>query len=556
MVEAVDLGPTSGSDIETVSLGLNVHNEALLEAYVQATVTTGSPFYHQWLTVPQFTALYSPKPEEIADVTRSLLAAGITVVSVSDNRLVIRATGTVDAFNAYFATTVHDYSKAGAQFHAPAVAPTIPWAISGTVLLVSGLSTEKVLKSHALAAPFGPAQAPVVLPSSGGIATGVPGDYTVGDVANFYNINPLYAAGYLGQRRTIDVEQSGGLAPQADIIVYEAPNTDGGFIDLFVSALCDNKVDTLSISWGEPELAATPGLPYFLNLTFLEAAAQGISVFASSGDAGAYDLNGYEGWPYGQYSDVLTVDLPASAPYMTGAGGLTVPFTLQLGEGDFSGWAPGVVVVPSVRAWAWDYLQDYLNENYGSAAYYEWGFFPVGGGGGVSLVWGRPWYQNGVRGVKTSTAQSLLYYPDYPVTSPVQDWADLPGGYAGRNVPDVSLNADPYTGYLVYYQGGWQDYWGGTSFVAPQLNGIFSLINQEGRTRLGFLNPALYQLSSNQGCDGGHFGQNPRNVAVWDVTSGDNLFYNAVPGYDPATGVGSLDVANFAAQLLGASRSH
>src|SRR5581483_6735172 len=143
----------------------------------------------------------------------------------------------------------------------------------------------------------------VMWPKSG-TASGVPQQYTVGDVANFYDVNPLYRAGVQGRGQTIgimtlanfntadaysywsdiglnvqpnritkvlvdggtpvaagvgddetslDVEQSGGLAPQAKIRVYIAPNTNSGFFDLFYTAASENVADTVSISWGEAE---------------------------------------------------------------------------------------------------------------------------------------------------------------------------------------------------------------------------------------------------------------------------------------------------------------
>ena len=193
-------------------------------------------------------------------------------------------------------------------------------------------------------------QAPV-LPPHGAIATGIPQQYTVGDVANLYDINPLYKAHIEGRGQTVgiatlanflpndaydywsmiglnvlanritqvhvdgggelsadagsgetslDVEQSGGLAPNAKIIVYDAPNTDPGFIDLFYKAASDNLVDSLSVSWGDAEIFDSlqavlsedvTGQLLAIHQAFLELAAQGISTFASAGDNGAYDAN-------------------------------------------------------------------------------------------------------------------------------------------------------------------------------------------------------------------------------------------------------------------------
>lgn len=332
---------------------------------------------------------------------------------------------------------------------------------------------------------------------------------------------------------TLDVEQSGGLAPRADIIVYDAPNTDQGFLDVFVQAVVDNKVDTLSVSWGSPEIATTPELAAGQDQVFLEAAAQGMSLFAASGDSGAYDINNTQ-LPYSVpgCTNLLSVDSPASSPWLTAAGGLTLP-GVQTHR-----YATPVVNVPTDRPWGWNYLADYFNTNYAAAGgYYGLGVFPVGGGGGVSVNEALPRYQKHTAGIRTSQpSQSLLCL----TSSGFADFIDMPDDQPGRNVPDISLNADPYTGYLLFFGGHWYAGFGGTSFVAPQLNGITSLISQAVGDRLGLINNAIYRLAGH-----GDSGHKPFN----DITTNDNLGFQATPGYDAASGIGSINAANLAAAL-------
>jgi len=121
----------------------------------------------------------------------------------------------------------------------------------------------------------------------------------------------------------------------------------------------------------------------------------------------------------------------------------------------------------------------------------------------------------------------------------------IPEGYRGRNVPDVSFNADPETGYLVAYTSSdatvgfsFQPGWGGTSFIGPQLNGLTALFGQR-HGRLGLLNYSLYQLAHNHQAYGG---AHPPLRAIHD---GNNWFYRGSNGYNPATGLGVMDVANF-----------
>jgi subtilase family serine protease len=89
--------------------------------------------------------------------------------------------------------------------------------------------------------------------------------------------------------------------------------------------------------------------------------------------------------------------------------------------------------------------------------------------------------------------------------------------------------------------GGLLSGFGGTSFVAPQLNGITALLSQSAGTRLGLLNPMLYRFKNSFG--GG------ASSPIVDITAGDNWFYNGVRGYEPGAGLGVLNVANLAAAI-------
>jgi subtilase family serine protease len=152
------------------------------------------------------------------------------------------------------------------------------------------------------------------------------------------------------------------------------------------------------------------------------------------------------------------------------------------------------------------------------------------------VYWREPFYQAFTHGIRrTEPGQSLIYYGG----STPQTILTLPANFAGRNLPDVSLNADPYTGYVLVSteDGGVLDGYGGTSFVAPQLNGITALLRQSTGHRIGFWNPQVYAL------------QNIFGYGAWsafnDIKAGDNWYYYGVPGYEPGAGVGTLDVTNF-----------
>jgi kumamolisin len=108
-------------------------------------------------------------------------------------------------------------------------------------------------------------------------------------------------------------------------------------------------------------------------------------------------------------------------------------------------------------------------------------------------------------------------------------------------VPDVAFNADPETGYTIFYTSdkhGFEvlTFTGGTSFVAPQLNGVTALLVENAGHRVGLLNPLLYALAHSPRA------RNPIDI----ISTGDNWFYSGRDGYSPAAGLGVLDVAKLA----------
>jgi subtilase family serine protease len=600
---AVDAGTAPADQTVHVTLVLKLHHEAALEDYVRQTVTPGSAHYQQFLTTQQFAQQYGATDAEIARVQSYLKSQGLSS-EVLPSHLAIRTSGTLSQFGKLFQTSVHTYvsRENGHRFHKPTTSPQIPSAIADVVDVAAGLSSEKVYRPHhvssqgftSLAAPNAKLSAPSNKSANGSnsnpTASGVPGEYTVGDVANFYNINPLYHRGVVGKGSTvgivtlsdfypsdattywsdiglatkpnritqvhvdggaaidggsgetsIDVEQSGGVAPYANIIVYDAPNTTDGYVDAFAQAVSDNIADSISTSWGLPEIFNFAALNVngasntdttdvgdlrAFHKIFLEAAVQGQSLFAASGDSGAYDTvrDLGAGTGVGEYTAPLTVDSPASDPYITAAGGTTTPYSYQFGTGPTQS-------VTQESVWGWDYLQNYFNQYVRPI-----NLFATGGGGGVSVYWHEPFYQVFTNGIRRSERNQSLVYND-PSAGPTT-LLQLPSHFRGRNVPDISLNADPETGYIFVStnDGGLLSGEGGTSFVAPQLNGITALLRQSTGHRIGLWNPQVYALQNIFGY--GYF--SPFN----SVRAGDNWFYNGAPRYNQGAGIGTLNVAN------------
>jgi kumamolisin len=359
----------------------------------------------------------------------------------------------------------------------------------------------------------------------------------------------------------LDVEQSGALAPGANVIVYQAPNTDAGFADAFFQAASDNTASTVSASWGESEtylqaaVAAGVETPLYetaFDEAFLEMAAQGQSGFIASGDEGAYTASN----PGDLGTTNLSVGASADSPYITAAGGTTLPWTAEFANAD--GSVTATVNVTQQRTWGWDYLWQPIATVSGVTAAQVAPTAVVGSGGGFSTFEPRPSYQDDVPGIGHYHAVPYLTPTDYqtitgtnlslPTSWSVNTSPGVVTGYSnGRAVPDVSADADPYSGYLLYepsaaaaggaaLQGGW----GGTSFVAPQLNGSAAVIDSYLGHRVGFWNPAIYKFATNW--------TSPFTSLSSASTSNDNIYYTGNPGsvYNEGSGLGFPNLAKLA----------
>jgi subtilase family serine protease len=612
--EPVDLGPLTvqaGSTPISVTLGLPLRSTNEAENLMTQLHTPGNSQFHRFLTASEFATRFGPAEADVAKVISQLAAYKLAAKQTSATTL--KVTGLPADMDRAFAVSLHAYqvpAHGGVRahtFHAPLGHPSIPPEMTGSVAAVIGLSSRPSFRSHVLSAP---ARLRAMRPTVKSAATGnAPGFLTVADVANLYHVKPLYQQRITGLGRTlgivtfasftpsdafaywkavglsvdpnriqivnvdggpgapsdeshsdettIDVEQAGGIAPGAKIIVYQAPNSGQGFVDAFAAAVNSNSADSLSVSWGswewfnnistvsDPITGQPANLVHVLHEIFVQAAIQGQTVFASSGDAGAYDVNGNLGCnpktPFLTCNLTLSVDSPASDPAITAAGGTTLPGT-QVFCLDANCTQLFKVNIPNERVWGWDYLNG-LCTAIGVPDPVACGFFPFGSGGGISILFARPDYQETMPGLRHS-AQSQNYVINGKLVF------GLPGNFVGRNVPDISFNADLLTGYQVYYTSnhfgfGILAFVGGTSFVAPQLNGVAALLGQSLNGRVGLLNYPLYDLAhANKGYNGSH-------PSLRAISDGDNWFYYGRNAYSQGAGLGTLDVANFAAYLRG-----
>ena len=240
----------------------------------------------------------------------------------------------------------------------------------------------------------------------------------------------------------LDIEVASGVAPGANICVYFAPNTYGGFYDSIAAIINDTKYKPkiISISWGSGEKNWSYSAMLAMNSIFQKAANSGISTFVSAGDHLSTD----------GISDGLThVDFPASDSFCTGVGGTTLTANLQAN--------PPYIISETV----W---HDANGDGWGT-------------GGGISDYVALPsWQQQNLNPLPTSAD------PDH---------------HTLRCVPDVASVGDENTGYRIYFGGTWHQF-GGTSAGSPLWAGLTARINQALNKNIGFINPIIY-LAQNHG---------------------------------------------------------
>lgn len=302
------------------------------------------------------------------------------------------------------------------------------------------------------------------------------------------------------EETTLDVEWAHTMAPGANIVVLATPvsETEGvtGFPEIVTAenwALNHNIGDVISMSFGATEQTfPNAGSIYGLRSAFINAHARHVALLSSSGDEGStdYELNQSDLYPF------QVTSWPTSDPLVTSIGGTQ----LTLDEN-------GNRLQPDV---VW-------NDGYGA------------GGGGLSTVFGRPDFQNHV--------------------------ANVVGRH--RGVPDISMSAAVDGGVVVYYTFANAGYhvFGGTSEASPEFAGIVALADQMNGHRIDDLNSRLYRLDYQHGLVDVTVGNNDLgSFTNSDGSTYDVPGFDATPGYDLASGLGTFDAAQFVPALAGHPR--
>ncbi|MBI4909360.1 MAG: Ig-like domain repeat protein [Acidobacteria bacterium] len=510
-----------------------------LEQLLADQQNPASPNFHKWLTPEQFAGRFGVSDSDMNKVTAWLRSQGLRVDDVARGRLWVTFSGTTGEINRAFKTRIHRYrvpTDTGTEMHfANVTDPSVPKAFESVVAGFDGLHDFRARAPRRDIRPLYN-------------ITTFTHRLAPDDFASIYNVKPLYDGGIngagqkiavIGQTnismsdvrtfRTIfklpdndpqvvlfgtqpatnandqleahlDVQWAGAIAPNATIIYVNsrAVTTSVQY------AIDQNLAPVISFSYGGCENAGS----FAISFRYLaqQANAQGITWIASAGDTGVATCDSlYATTSLRQVSKGPNVAWPASSPEVTAIGGTT--FADEAGN----------------------YWAISNNENGGSAL----GYIPekvwndsgsiTATGGGRSAYFPKPFWQTGP-GVPNDNA---------------------------RMIPDVSFSASiTHVPYMVFHSGAFTAV-GGTSAGAPAFAGIVALLNQSlsGKTGvpqngLGNINPALYRLAQS------------KPSIFHDVVDGDNRIpcaqsspgcvdgfvgYNAGPGFDLVTGLGSID---------------
>jgi subtilase family serine protease len=570
----------------TMTFKMTVAQQADLDALLAAQQKRGSPEYQRWLTPEEFGSRFGLSQGDVNKVTQWLQGQGFQVEGVPASRNMITFSGTAQQVESALHTEIHQYVADGKAHFANAGDPAVPAALSDVVMGFRGLNnfelkprmlkqmsakfTSSVSGKHYIAPPdfatiydVNHLQQMGFTGSGQKIAVVGQSDVALSDIRAFRSNSGLPAndpqpidpnnSAFVGlivpgdadpkmqqgdiDEANLDVEWAGAIAYNATVIfIVGDPVNGGGVIDAINYAITTSPIPApvISTSYGDCEANFPAGAISSLQSLMKQANAEGITVLAPTGDTGAADCdfnNSPTGPPITASTQGLAVDLPGALQSVTAVGGT------EFNEGNGTYWKPavGTDLISSATSFipeeAWNDTNVMVNgTSVGLSA----------GGGGSSTVIPKPAWQAGT-GVPNDGA---------------------------RDVPDVSFNSSLlHDGYLICDEkfdsstntfsptcvspfgfrdsaGGNLAVVGGTSVGPPIMAGIVALINQftNHATGSGNINPVLYPLAASL------------PAAFHDVTTGNNqvpfsppcvpstqVGYAATPGYDLATGLGSID---------------
>ncbi len=556
-------GPANTRQHIALSIGLRPQNQISLHRYVQNVVRATSANYHHFLTSAQYTTTYSPTVTTYRTLMQFLQSTGFTITHTYTHRLLLDFSGTVQQVEQTFHVTLHTYTGPdGHIYYANDSDPLLPMRFANDIIAINGLNNAlhwypTQLSVHRLASST---SSPSTCPQHNK-------NYLAPDqFAEAYNLNGLYRAHVRGEGQTIalfelspfvksditaynacfgksrtiiqalpiqkhlkadegalevetDAELVLSTVPQLKMLkIYEAGNDVTSYLSQWAHIIQDGP-SIVSTSWGLCEKVLDAATIRQENILFTTAAAQGQTIFASTGDTGSAGCLGDTTTPLKQTG----IDDPASQPFVTSVGGTSLSLKNTASYGDETTW--NTTREPP--------------KSYNGAS-----------GGGISQYWESPAWQN-MTGVRNSYSTGKL--------------CGAPNGKICRETPDVSLHANADHGYIMYCSAKattvcsnstpWNVV-GGTSASAPLWAALVALANeislQHGGHTLGFINPLLYQIA-----------RDPQKYAACfhDIVKGNNDNnglnggrYPATRGYDMTTGLGSYNAYPLVLNLVELAR--
>jgi hypothetical protein len=588
--------------------------ESALADFIQAAHTPGSPAFHQWLKPEEFGRLYGPADSDVAAVIAWLQSHGLTINQVHAGRLAIEFSGTSGQVSEAFQTEIRRYQVNGEVHLANAIDPSVPAALAP---VIAGLAQLNDFHPQPRLQVLGQAKfnpkthqaTPLwTYPEGGGVVFVV----APGDFAMQYDINSVYTAGTTGTGQSIaivsasnvdlslvqayqslfgltanlptvivdgadpgqnsaateaylDIELAGSVAPGATVLLYTSGGTalTNGLALAAMRAVEDDQAGVISVSYGECESELGQSGNAFWNALWQQAAAQGQTVFVSSGDGGSAGCDNFDAQQvaYGG----LAVNGIASTPYNVAVGGTDFFYSsyngtpsainsqLNLYWTTTSTTTPAVSLKQAIPEQTWNDFFGFNMYDSGNPANQPSEMIIAGGGGassaalypgGVAAGYAKPAWQTGT-GVPVDHVRDIpdlslfaangYNYSFYPICASPGDCSNLT------------------TSGVVVITGV-----GGTSASSPAMAAIQALINQSTGTWAGQANFIYYPLAAMQPAAfhdvtvGGNrvlcYPGTANCVAGASATNSSGFYvengYSAGAGYDLATGLGSVDVAN------------
>ena len=581
-VRAQDLGPIR-ADVKLEGITLVFRRSPMQETALQQLLLEqqdpASTAFHQWLTPQAFGERFGMAEEDVTATKSWLAAQGFQGAALSHARDRITFSGTAAQVQRAFGTALHRYQIENEVHMAPAGDLSLPADLAGITTAVLHLSDfrPKPMARPAFTAALD--QQHYLIPADLRVMYDMPHDTASNYVSglgqsiaivgqsyvdtsgssrfsNFANVTGAQMlfgvlvpntgveaiSPYDAAETEIDLEYAGGVVPSANLfLVHVGSDPNYNVFDALAFAIDEDIAPVISISYGECETFLSATDVQQSNALFEQAATQGQTLIAAAGDAGSTACARFPVSSYlsADQQQALAVDFPAASPYVTAVGGT------QMAAGTF---APGSSDYWSAATLGFDQqisLLSYVPE----VAWNEDSTFGLfAGGGGASAVYPRPSWQSGIPGIPQGSTRLL---PDISL----QASSDNPGFILCTDDASFLASEGQEFGCQSSLRGDNSRYTvgGGTSFAAPVVAAMTALLNQNLHDLgQGPLNANLYRLAQSTASSASVF---------HDVVSGSiactpgtprcgaagQTGFAATPGYDQATGLGSVDFAHLLA---------